>query len=103
MALLTPKKTEEQKSKQGILGKVTTFIKENVGKLSVVAMLPFLAEEIRASIVGNQLAKKYLSGDMIKSALKTNKLSMLSYSSGVALTAFSAYIANKVRDAVAKN
>ena len=100
-ALLTPKKSEEQKEKQGIIGKIATFTKENAGKLAVLSMLPLLAEELRASQVGNKLAKQYLSGDALKSVLKTNKISALSYSSTVAATGFCVYVANFVRDFVA--
>ena len=64
-------------------------------------MLPFLAEELKASQIGNNLAKKYLSGDALKSVIKTNKLSAISYTSGVAIIGLSAFIANKVRDKVA--
>ena len=100
MALLTPKKSQEAKEKQGIIGKTTTFIKENVGKLSALVMLPFLAEELSASKIGNQFARKYFTGDALKSVLKTNKISALSYISLVGITGVSAYIANKVRDMV---
>ncbi len=100
-ALLTPKKSQEAKEKQGIIGKTTTFIKENVGKLSMLAMLPVLAEEIKASQIGNNLAKKHLTGDALKSVLKTNKMSMFGYASAVAITGAAVSIANKVRDKVA--
>ncbi len=101
--MLTPKKTEEQKEKQGILGKITTFMKENAGKLTALTLLPVLAEETRASIVGNGLAKQYLSGDALKSALKANKLSVLGYASLVGVVGLTTYVANKIRDIVAKD
>ncbi len=101
VALFTPKKTEEQKEKQGLIGKTTTFIKENVGKLSALATLPILAEELRASHVGNRLAEKYLSGDALKSVFKTNKISAFSYASATLITGVTAWLANKVRDKVA--
>ena len=100
-ALLTPKKSREAKEKQGIVGKTTTFIKENVGKLSMLAMLPVLAEEIKASQIGNKLAKKHLTGDSLKSVLKTNKTSMFAYAGFIAITGAAVSIANKVRDKVA--
>ncbi len=100
-ALFTPKKSEEQKEKQGFIGKSATFIKENAGKLATLSMLPLLAEELRASQVGNKLAKQYLSGDALKSVLKTNKISALSYSSAVVATGVCVCIANMVRDFVA--
>ena len=101
VAMLTPKKTEQQKEKQGILGKTMTFIKENAGKLTLLATFPVWAEELRASLVGNKLAKKYLSGDMLKSALKTNKLSAMGYLASAGVISFSVYLANKVRDKIA--
>ena len=102
VALFTSKKTEEQKERQGLIGKTTTFIKENVGKLSALATLPILAEELRASHVGNRLAEKYLSGDALKSVFKTNKISALSYTSVTLITGVTAWLANKVRDKVAQ-
>ena len=80
---------------------MATFIKENAGKLSALAMIPLLAEELKASQIGNNLAKKYLSGDALKSVIKTNRLSAIAYSSSVAITGLSVYIANKIRDKVA--
>lgn len=47
-ALLKRKKADGEEPK-GFFDKTTTFIKENAGKLSILAGLPMLAEELKAS------------------------------------------------------
>ena len=100
-ALLTPKKTDAQKEKQGFIGKTMTFIKENVGKLSMLAMTPVLIEELMANHQGAKIAKQYLSGDALKPALKTNRWSAIGYISVIGVVGLAVSIGNKIRDMVA--
>ncbi len=72
---------------------------KNAGKLSILAGLPMLAEELKASSRGNKLAKQVLSPDLYKKVL--NKFSAIVYVSGTLLTGLAGYFASKTRDIVA--
>lgn len=100
-ALFKRKKNEGEKP-EGFFDKTTTFIKDNVGKLTFVTGLPVLLEELKASSRGNDLAKKVLSPELAKKVIKTNKISGFIYITGTLLTAFGAYLASKTRDAIAQ-
>ena len=100
-AILKSKKAEGEKA-VGFWDKTTTFIKENVGKLTTLAMLPILAEELRATAVGNKLAKAVLKPEQFKQVVKSNKIGAVSYAAVALLSGFSAMFATKVRDKVAK-
>lgn len=100
-ALFKRKKAEGEEPK-GIFDKTTTFVKENAGKLSLLAGLPVFAEEMMASFRGNKLAKQVLSPELYNKVLKTNKWSALIYASGFLATGLIGYLTSKTRDAVAK-
>lgn len=99
-ALFKRKKVEGEKPKN-TFDKVTTFIKDNVGKLVTLTFVPVVAEELMATHRGNQMAKKVLSADMFKKVRNMNRLGAATYiiaGIGAGLTAFTA---SKVRDLVA--
>ena len=101
VAMFKRKKAEGEESK-GFVDKTTTFIKNNVGKLTTLAFVPVVAEEIMASVRGNAMAKKLLSAELAKKVAKSNMYGAFTY---IALGIFSgvgAYLANKVRDSIAK-
>lgn len=97
--LKRPKAEGEQPT--GTFDKVTTFIKNNVGKLTFAAALPMVAEEIMASVRGNKLAKELLSPELAKKVAKSNIFGAASYVGTAVALALGAYAANKVRDAIA--
>lgn len=99
---LCKRKKAEGEEPKGFFDKATTFIKNNVGKLTTLAFVPIIAEELMATAKGNKLAKKVLSPDMFKKVVKTNRFGAASYI-GVALAAgAAAWAGSKIRDAIAK-
>lgn len=99
---LCKRKKAEGEEPRGFFDKVTTFIKNNVGKLTTLAFVPVVAEELMATAKGNKLAKKVLSPDMFKKVVKTNRFGAASYI-GVAVAAgVAAWAGSKIRDAIAK-
>ena len=86
----------------GVVDKVTTFIKDNCGKLAFLGTLPTILEEGLASVKGAKLAKEVLSPQNYKLLNKFNGAAWLSYlGMGVGITA-ATVLASKVRDAIAK-
>lgn len=100
VALLKSPKVEGEKP-ENAFDKVTTFIKNNVGKLTFAAMVPMIAEEVMASVRGNKLAKELLSPELAKKVAKSNIYGAATYVGTAAALALGAYAANKVRDAIA--
>lgn len=49
---ISKRKKAEGEEPNGVLDKVTTFIKNNAGKLTIASMLPMLAEELKATARG---------------------------------------------------
>lgn len=98
-ALFKSKKSEGEKP-VGFWDKTTTFIKENVGKLTTLAFIPIIAEEIKASLNGQKIAKQMLSPEAYKNVVKFNRIGALSYIIGAGITGLGAYLGNKVRDAI---
>lgn len=100
IALGKRKKVEGEQPKNNV-DRVTTFIKNNVGKLTTLAFLPIVAEELKATQRGNKLAAKLLSPDVLKNVKNTNKLGAASYILIAISSGLGASIANKVRDKMA--
>ena len=100
IALFKRKKAEGEET-HGVFDKVTTFIKENVGKLTTLAFVPIIAEELKASARGNKLAKQLLSPDVAKKVVKSNRFGAVTYIGSAITTGLAAFAANKVRDKIA--
>ena len=100
-ALLKRKKVEGEEPK-GFFDKATTFIKENVGKLTFLTLVPMVAEELKATARGNKLAKELLNPDLYKKVVKSNRFGAASYIGIALLMPLSAYLANKLKDHLAK-
>ncbi len=71
-------KKEGEKPK-GPVDKVTTFIKDNAGKLTFLTLLPIVLEEGLASKKGNDYAKKLLDPSLAKKVAKANKYGFMTY------------------------
>ena len=82
--------------------KVTTFVKDNVGKLVLASFVPIVSEELMATYRGNKMAKKLLPSELFAKVKKTNRLGAVTYISTALLTAFAAFSASKIRDGIAK-
>lgn len=99
VGLLKRKKVEGEEPK-GIIDKTTTFIKNNVGKLTTLAFLPVVAEELKATARGNKLAKKFLSPEMFKKVRMNNALGGLSYVAAAVIAGVAAWGGLKIRDLI---
>lgn len=100
IAIFKRKKAEGEET-SGVFDKVTTFIKNNAGKLTLASMLPMVAEELKASARGNALAKKILSPELAKKVVKANRWGALSYIATAGVTALAVCLGSKIRDAIA--
>lgn len=101
VGLCKTKKAPNEKPKS-TTDRINTFIKNNAGKLTLLAMLPMLAEEAMASINGCKFAKKAgLSKELLAKVYKTNKTAYLAYLLTVVTASVGAYAAIKVKDAIA--
>ena len=96
-ALLTNKRTEDDKP-QNFWQKTTSFVKNNVGKLTVLTCVPTIIEELMASHKGMKLAKGMLDKSQLKHVAKTNILGAASYIGAAVAIGFAAHFANQVRD-----
>lgn len=101
IALWKTKKAPSQEPKS-TTDKITTFIKENAGKLTFATFVPMLLEEGMASIKGNKFAKKVLSPELVKKVSKTNALGFSTYVGLASLSSLGIYLGTKVKDAIAK-
>lgn len=79
----------------------TTFIKNNVGKLAFLFMLPTLCEEIKASINGNKLAKLTCSPELYKKVVKSNLCAASTYLQQALAISIGLWSIVKVKDAIA--
>ena len=100
IAIFKRKKADGEET-NGVFDKVTTFIKNNAGKLTLASMLPMVAEELKASARGNALAKKILSPELAKKVVKANRWGALSYIATAGVTALAVCLGSKIRDAIA--
>lgn len=100
IALLKTKKEKDEKPK-GFVDKTTDFIKNNVGKLSFLAFVPTILEEGLASYKGEKLAKNFLSADLMKKVVKTNRIGLFSYTCVALVTALAARLGVQIRDEMA--
>lgn len=89
-----PKDGEELTSAQ----KTNNFIRDNAGKLSLVATIPMLVEEAAATIKGQKWAKEFLSPDLAKKVLKGNSIAYGSYLLTAASLVFASWTAVKIKD-----
>lgn len=101
VALFKRKKVEGEEPK-GFFDKTTTFIKNNVGKLTLAAFAPIVAEELMATYRGNKMAKKVLSPELFKKVKMTNRFGAATYLTSAIAGALAAVAGSKVRDAIAK-
>ena len=101
VALFKRKKVEGEEPK-GFFDKTTTFIKNNVGKLTLATSVPIVAEELMATYRGNKMAKKVLSPELVKKVKATNRFGAATYITSAIAGALAAVAGSKVRDAIAK-
>ena len=102
LTALFKRKKMEGEQPVNTFDKVTTFVKDNVGKLVLASFVPIVSEELMATYRGNKMAKKLLPSEMFAKVKKTNRLGAVTYISSALLTALAAYSASKVRDKIAE-
>lgn len=100
IGLLKRKKVEGEKP-EGVFDKITTFVKDNCGKLAFLGLLPTVAEETLASIKGAKLAKGLLSPEAYKTMNKFLVKAGLTYAGAAVGIGAAAFIASKIRDLIA--
>lgn len=103
IALIALLKTQKPQEPESTTGKVTTFIKENAGKLTFAAFLPTLAEEALATFKGNGYARKLLNPELASKAAKTNALGFVSYALLALGASLGIYLGVKLKDAITDN
>ena len=101
VALLKTKKAPGEKPK-GTMDKITTFIKDNAGKLTFASLMPIVLEEGLASIHAQKIAKKLLNPDLAKKVAKTNLWGLSTYAALATLMGVGTWLGVKVKDAIAK-
>lgn len=95
------KKAEGEKP-QGFFNKTTTFIKNNVGKLSFLTALPLVLEEGLASFKGEKAVKGLISKYLLKKVKISNRLGLAIYVVGATIAGVAAYMTSKIRDKIAQ-
>lgn len=95
-------KKKDGEHPKGTFDKITTFIKDNCGKLAFLSMVPTMAEEGLASINGGKLAKKVLSADLYKKVCKSNAIAWCTYLVGATMIGLGANLAVRIRDKIAQ-
>ena len=98
-AVCTNKIEENPEKPLNKVEKTSNFIRNNIGKLSLIAAAPKIILEASANYKGNKFAKEAkLPPEIFKLIRKTHRLSNISYLTGAALLAFSSYAAVKIKD-----
>lgn len=100
IGLCKTKKAPNEKPK-GIIDKVTTFIKNNAGKLTFASLMPIVLEEGLASIHAQKMAKSLLSPELAKKVAKTNAWGFATYAGLAVLAGLGSWLGVKVKDAIA--
>jgi len=98
-ALFKNKKEEGEKPK-GIFDKVTTFVKDNCGKLTFLAFIPTLIEEASASIKGIDLSKQFLSKENLGVLKRFNLAAWSTYFVFALASSLGVNLASKASDGV---
>jgi len=98
--VLLKNKKQEGEQTTGIFDKITTFIKDNCGKLTFLTFLPKLIEEASASIRGTNLSKEFLSKENIKTLKKFYSWAWLTYLGSAVIASLGVTLASKVTDAM---
>lgn len=101
IAIFKRKKVEGEEPKN-VVDKVTTFVKNNGGKLATLSFVPMVAEELKATARGNKLAKQLLNPAAYKKVLKSNRLGALTYIITALGTGLGVFIGSEVKDLLTK-
>ena len=102
IALWKTKKAEGEKP-TGTIDKITTFVKDNAGKLTFATFLPMLLEEGLASIRAQKMAKTMFGKGSALAAkvAKTNAWGFSTYAITAVLSSVGIWLGAKVKDMIA--
>ena len=93
------KKNQSQNNEELSGGqKAKNFIRDNAPLLGFAATVPMLIEEGMATVKGNKFAKKVLSPDLAKRALKANLFAYISYLAFAVFAALGVKAARDIKD-----
>ena len=98
LGVLVPFKKESSDGKRNKLNKFTNFVKNNVGKLAFIPLIPILIKEACASITGLNDAKKVLTPELYKKSVKMAKFGFASYLINALGISIGAYAACKIKE-----
>ena len=98
-AILKSKKADNETPKN-FVDSTTAFIRNNVGKLAFLFMMPTLCEEAKASLNGNKLAKLTCSKELYKKVLKSNFFAGSTYLQRALATSIGLWALVKVKDSI---
>jgi len=93
-------KKEEGEKTTGVFDKITTFIKDNCGKLTFITFLPTLAEEGLASVKGLKFAKEFLSPKNFKYMKNFYSIAWSTYFASALSMSLGVAAASKVTDSM---
>ncbi len=94
--------TKEEKKQLNPVDRFRMFLKENAGKLCVLAYVPVVAEEAMASIKGNKLAVGTLTKELAKKVKMNNFWALGTYIAAGIATGLGAMFAVKTKDKIEK-
>lgn len=95
-------KKAEGEQPVGFWDKTTTFIKNNVGKLTFITMLPMVAEEALASYKGEKAVKGLIDKGLFKKIKTSNRFALATYATLAVAAGVAAMIGNNIRDKIAQ-
>lgn len=95
-------KNAEGEKPTGTFDKAANFIKNNAGILSFATFIPTLAEECKATINGNNLAKRLLPNELLLKVRNCNKTAFFSYITTAIATGSGIFAAGKIKDTIEK-
>ncbi len=101
IALSKRTKADGEKPK-GFFDKVTTFIKNNAGKLTFLSFVPLLLEEGLASLNAAKLGKSVLDPKLLKNMSKFNTAAWLTYLSLAVGAGVGTMLGVKLKDKITK-
>ena len=101
VALFKNKKAEGEEPK-GFFDKAGTMIKNNVGKLTFLTMLPIAVEEALASFKGEKAVKNLINPELFKKVKFTNRLGLATYVIATVGAGVAMRLATNIRDKIAQ-
>jgi len=97
-ALFTRRRVPEDGQTLSKTDKCINFLKDNAGKLVLLTASPMLLSEAAANITGYNIAKKYITKDLLKMYTKSSLAGFASYASVATAAVLAIHLAVKTKD-----